>query len=252
MKSRVLPALAIAVACLAPARADHMSPWGAGWANMPNDIHNTRLDTRGDSDAFLDFIRFGEGADSINRFLVEETAALEAELASGHQVERLVARLDPLEGFLGGGWAKSTIFDADPAVARVLNINVRLRLVRSNGAVANELLVGLAEHAADADTAVWARFRALDGGGYAACRLVYEDLVVGEDGLLEYAVFGLSLKEDQAGAIEGTGYCGAVDGDGALFPDAGLMPAVVAGDVVDIGVQTPEMTAELVVLMGGF
>ena len=30
----------------APAFADHNSPMGAGTANMPNDIHNTRIDTR--------------------------------------------------------------------------------------------------------------------------------------------------------------------------------------------------------------
>jgi len=48
--------------------ADHNSKWGEGWANMPNDIHNTRIDTRGDNDAFRDFVRYGNGADSVNRF----------------------------------------------------------------------------------------------------------------------------------------------------------------------------------------
>ena len=48
--------------------ADHNSPYGAGWARMPNDIHNTRIDTLGDSTSFRDFVRYGEGADSINRF----------------------------------------------------------------------------------------------------------------------------------------------------------------------------------------
>lgn len=51
-----------------PAVADHNSRWGEGWANMPNDIHNTRIDTRGDNDAFRDFVRHGNGADSVNRF----------------------------------------------------------------------------------------------------------------------------------------------------------------------------------------
>ena len=32
--------------------ADHNSPHGAGWARMPNDIHNTRIDTLGDNTAF--------------------------------------------------------------------------------------------------------------------------------------------------------------------------------------------------------
>ena len=52
----------------AGAAADHNSRWGEGWANMPNDIHNTRVDTRGDSDAFRNFVRYGNGADSVNRY----------------------------------------------------------------------------------------------------------------------------------------------------------------------------------------
>ena len=50
------------------AMADHNSRWGAGWARMPNDIHNTRIDTRGDNRAFRDFVRRGNGAESVNRF----------------------------------------------------------------------------------------------------------------------------------------------------------------------------------------
>ncbi len=50
--------------------ADHNSVWGEGWANMPNDIHNTRVDTlqSGDNDEFRDFVRQGGGADSVNRY----------------------------------------------------------------------------------------------------------------------------------------------------------------------------------------
>ena len=50
--------------------ADHNSVWGEGWANMPNDIHNTRVDTlnSGDQDGFRDFVRYGNGATSVNRF----------------------------------------------------------------------------------------------------------------------------------------------------------------------------------------
>jgi hypothetical protein len=249
MKTRLLTALVIAAAGLAAAQADHMSPWGPGWANMPNDIHNTRLDTRGDNEAFIDFIRYGEGADSINRYLVEETVALEAELAAGHQVERLAARLDPLEGFLGGGWAKYTVFDGDTATAAVLNINVRLRLVRPSGATANEALVGLAEYAAEPATMVRADFRTYDGTDYASCRLVFAGLIVGEDELPEYAVFGLSLKVDANGLIEGTGSCVAA---GAAATGEAVLPAVELGDIVDVPVQTPLMDAELAVLMGGF
>lgn len=49
--------------------ADHNSPMGEGWASMPNDIHNTRIDTMdGDNQEFIDFVRQGNGADSVNRF----------------------------------------------------------------------------------------------------------------------------------------------------------------------------------------
>ena len=48
--------------------ADHNSPFGAGWARMPNDIHNTRIDTLGDNTTFRDFVRYGNGADSVNRY----------------------------------------------------------------------------------------------------------------------------------------------------------------------------------------
>lgn len=249
MKTRLITGLVIVAASLTAAQADHMSPWGPGWANMPNDIHNTRLDTRDDNEAFFDFVRYGAGADSVNRFLLEEVATLEAELAAGHQVERLAARLDPLDGFLGGGWAKYTVFDGDTAVAAVLTVNVRLRLVQPTGAVANEALVGLAEYAADPGTTVRADFRTLDGLDYAACSLAFEGLVAGEDEVPEYAVFGLSLKLDSSGLIEGVGACVAA---GSGTDGEQVLPAVAVGDLVDVAVQTPLMEAELAVLLGGF
>lgn len=48
--------------------ADHNSPMGEGWANMPNDVHNTRVETRGDNQAFRDFVKQGNGAATVNRF----------------------------------------------------------------------------------------------------------------------------------------------------------------------------------------
>jgi len=57
----------------AVALADHNSRWGEGWAQMPNDIHNTRIDTRGDNTAFRDFVRQGNGADSENRFATSDS-----------------------------------------------------------------------------------------------------------------------------------------------------------------------------------
>ncbi|MGE0624425.1 MAG: hypothetical protein AB7I04_05860 [Pseudomonadales bacterium] len=67
-RGRTLLLSLLAATVSVPALADHNSKWGEGWANMPNDIHNTRIDTRGDNDAFRDFVRYGNGADSVNRF----------------------------------------------------------------------------------------------------------------------------------------------------------------------------------------
>ena len=79
MKARYL-AIGIAAAAAfgaAPVLADHNSPNGEGWANMPNDIHNTRIDTKesGDNEAFRDFVQYGDGADSVNRFAEEDDTA---------------------------------------------------------------------------------------------------------------------------------------------------------------------------------
>ncbi len=52
-----------------PAWADHMSVWGAGWANMPNDVHNTRIEDDLTQDEWVDFIQYGDGASTPNRYL---------------------------------------------------------------------------------------------------------------------------------------------------------------------------------------
>jgi hypothetical protein len=44
------------------AQADHMSIWGEGWANMPNEIHNLRMEYKDDNEAFLSEIQYGAGA----------------------------------------------------------------------------------------------------------------------------------------------------------------------------------------------
>lgn len=59
----------------ATALADHNSPNGAGWANMPNDIHNTRIEDGLSGAAFRDFVRQGAGAATTNRYL-DSTAAM--------------------------------------------------------------------------------------------------------------------------------------------------------------------------------
>lgn len=63
-----------------PGFADHNSKNGEGWANMPNDIHNTRIETResGDTEAFKDFVKYGDGSDSVNRFDSDDTQAKKA------------------------------------------------------------------------------------------------------------------------------------------------------------------------------
>lgn len=52
-----------------PALADHNSPWGAGWANMPNDVHNTRKEDNLTQEEWTDFVQFGAGAATPNRYL---------------------------------------------------------------------------------------------------------------------------------------------------------------------------------------
>ena len=68
MKLRTLLATCITGGMLmtSTAYADHASPMGAGWANMPNDIHNTRLEDS--QEEFMDLVQNGGGADSVNRY----------------------------------------------------------------------------------------------------------------------------------------------------------------------------------------
>ena len=76
MKIRTLLTICISGGMLvtAIAFADHNSPMGAGFASMPNDIHNSRLE---DSDEeFMDLVRYGDGVDSVNRY-DDETTTLE-------------------------------------------------------------------------------------------------------------------------------------------------------------------------------
>ena len=74
MHLRVIPAMLAGalIAISGSAQADHNSKWGEGWAKMPNDIHNTRVETRGDDTAFRDFVKQGNGADSVTRFATDE------------------------------------------------------------------------------------------------------------------------------------------------------------------------------------
>ena len=78
MTNRVVT-LAVASGLLvvaAPVIADHNSKNGEGWANMPNDIHNMRIETReaNDNEAFRDFVKYGEGSKTENRFATDDAA----------------------------------------------------------------------------------------------------------------------------------------------------------------------------------
>jgi hypothetical protein len=74
MKTETLRIVTVAAATLAAgaALADHNSPMGEGWANMPNDIHNTRVETKGDNETFRDFVKQGGGAESVNRYAEDD------------------------------------------------------------------------------------------------------------------------------------------------------------------------------------
>lgn len=87
--NRQLITLTIASGLLAtagPALADHNSKNGEGWANMPNDIHNMRIETReaDDNEAFRDFVKYGEGSTSVNRFATEDTEPNQAAAQNGN------------------------------------------------------------------------------------------------------------------------------------------------------------------------
>jgi hypothetical protein len=73
MNSRLLTLTAAAMLISGAAFADHNSKWGEGWAKMPNDIHNTRIETRGSNTSFRDFVQYGDGATSDNRFPTSES-----------------------------------------------------------------------------------------------------------------------------------------------------------------------------------
>jgi len=87
MKRSLIPLsiLCGAMAASGTALADHNSKNGEGWANMPNDIHNTRIETReaDDNEAFRDFVKYGEGSTSVNRFASEDTVPAQAKKQQG-------------------------------------------------------------------------------------------------------------------------------------------------------------------------
>jgi hypothetical protein len=75
LKVATSAAVTLILAAAGTAFADHNSKNGEGWANMPNDIHNTRIETReaNDNEAFRDFVKYGEGSRTENRFATDST-----------------------------------------------------------------------------------------------------------------------------------------------------------------------------------
>jgi hypothetical protein len=73
------------------AMADHNSVWGAGTANMPNDIHNAQIEgTTSDGTIIEDwsaFVSKGAGAATVNRYL-DSDATLPSETAMTGGVDR--------------------------------------------------------------------------------------------------------------------------------------------------------------------
>lgn len=87
MKAKILAigaASALALGAM-PAVADHNSKNGEGSANMPNDIHNTRVETleAADNETFQEFVKYGEGSESDNRFASDDTTAKRAKEQKG-------------------------------------------------------------------------------------------------------------------------------------------------------------------------
>ncbi len=78
-----IAALGIALAS-ASAMADHNSPWGEGWGNMPNDTHDTRIDTRDDSDAWHDYLDSRDiGGGSVDMTTIDRLTTDRADIARG-------------------------------------------------------------------------------------------------------------------------------------------------------------------------
>ena len=71
--------------------ADHNSIWGAGTANMPNDIHNTRIED--DNETFLELVQGGGGADSVNRYDDDSTTTIVGTRSSMGSLSGMTSRM---------------------------------------------------------------------------------------------------------------------------------------------------------------
>ena len=73
------------------AYADHNSVMGPGTANMPNDIHNTRIE--GTDEEFLDLVQGGGGADSVNRYDDDTTTTTVGSRTSSGSLSSMTTRM---------------------------------------------------------------------------------------------------------------------------------------------------------------
>lgn len=81
MKAPILIVCAAVLSAGTAVRADHNSKNGDGWANMPNAVHDYRIDIRGDTaepmqaqgrnDEFTAWVQHSTGAESVN-FTLDE------------------------------------------------------------------------------------------------------------------------------------------------------------------------------------
>lgn len=70
MKSVMAMIIAGGIFAASAAHADHMSVSGAGTASMPNDLHNIVIEEG--VDVLQDVVIYGDGTDTVNRYLEEE------------------------------------------------------------------------------------------------------------------------------------------------------------------------------------
>jgi len=90
-KSIIAMLIAGGMIATSSAYADHNSIWGAGTANMPNDIHNTRIED--DNETFLELVQGGGGADSVNRYDDDSTTTTVGTRSSMGSLSGMTSRM---------------------------------------------------------------------------------------------------------------------------------------------------------------
>ena len=90
-KSVIAMLIAGGMIATSSAYADHNSIWGAGTANMPNDIHNTRIED--DDETFMELVQGGGGADSVNRYDDDSTTTTVGTRSSMGSLSGMTSRM---------------------------------------------------------------------------------------------------------------------------------------------------------------